>query len=367
MAQDQVDLERFERTVRSLDGDVPEEPDVEELRRTARALVADGKGILAADESNSTASKRLKAIGVDATPETRRTYRQLLFTAPGLGEHISGVILYDESIRQSTDDGTPFPRVLQDQGVIPGIKTDTGTAALAGHSGEKVTTGLDGQRDRLAEYRQIGARFAKWRAVIQIGDGLPSAACLGANGHAMARYAALCQEAGVVPIVEPEVLMDGDHSMARCEEVTAATLRALYEALAGQDVLLEGTLLKTNMVLPGTDSGEQPSPEEVAEATLRCMRRTVPAAVPGIVFLSGGQSAVDATVRLNAMNTNGPHPWSVSFSYARALQGPALDAWGGDEDRVEDAQRALIHRTRCNGAATTGTYKSEMEDELAAA
>ncbi|MBW3576258.1 MAG: fructose-bisphosphate aldolase class I [Actinobacteria bacterium] len=361
------DLEALERTLRSLDSATPDrEVRPIELDGTAQSLVADGKGILAADESNSTASGRLEAVNVEPSEETRRKYRQILFTAPGLEDGISGVILYDETIRQSTDDGRPFPQVLQDKGIIPGIKLDASTAPLPLHPGEKVTAGIDGLRERLAEYAEFGARFGKWRAVYTIGDGTPSQACIRANAHAMARYAAVCQEFGVVPIVEPEVLMDGDHPMARDEDVTVAVLRALFDELIGQDVRLEGTLLKTNMVLPGEDSSEQPTPEEVAEATVRAMNRSVPAALPGIVFLSGGQGAVDATARLNAMNSGGPHAWKLSFSYARAIQGPALETWGGDDSKIEQAQRILAHRARCNGAATTGSYKPDMEDELAA-
>lgn len=360
------DLGALEKTFRSLDKNVPEGVDLDEVDQTARALCAEGGGILAADESNGTASSRLSALGIDASSETRRRYRQMLLTAPGIGEQIRGVILYDETIRQTTDDGTPFAEALSQAGAIPGMKVDTGTKPLAGHPGEKVTSGLEGLRERLAEYRELGARFAKWRAVISIGDGRPSNACLETNAHAMARYAALCHEAGIVPILEPEVVMDGDHGVAEDEEVTETIIRRTFAQCVAQDVRLEACLLKTNMVLPGKESSQDPSTDEVAEATLRCMRRSVPAAVPGIVFLSGGQSALDATVRLNAMNQRGPHPWRVSFSYARALQGPAMEAWGGEDDNVERAQAIFAHRARCNGAATTGTYKPEMEEELAA-
>ncbi|MDP8929176.1 MAG: fructose-bisphosphate aldolase class I [Actinomycetota bacterium] len=339
----------------------------QELRQTARAMVADGRGILAADESTSTATKRLENAGITSTIETRRRYRQLLFTTPGLGEYISGAILFDETIRQTADDGTPFTDVLEKQGIMPGIKVDTGAKPLAGSPDEKVTEGLDWLRDRLQEYVAMGARFTKWRAVIQIGDGLPTKACIEANAHAMARYAALVQEAGLVPIVEPEVLVDGDHTIEQSEEVTEITLRQTFDELLTQNVLLEGMVLKPNMVLPGTDSSQQASVEQVAEATVRCMRRVVPAAVPGIVFLSGGQDAVAATQHLNAMNQLGPHPWSVTFSYARALQGPAMDTWKGEEANVGQAQEVLAHRARCNGAASTGDYSQDMEEEFAAA
>lgn len=357
-------LEGFERTLRSCDKSLPEgRLRLEDLEETARALMAEPKGILAADESNSTASSRLDAIGVEADPETRRVYRQLLFTAPGLGEYISGTILYDETIRQATDDGTPFVNVLEKQGIIPGIKVDTSTAPLALHPDEKITTGLDGLRDRLQEYHGMGARFGKWRSVIQIGDGIPTQACLDANAQAMARYAAYCQEAGIVPFNEPELLMEGGHTMEEAEEVTEAMLRSLYRECVIHGVHLEGTILKTNMVLPGTESGQSASPEQIAEVTVRCLRRVVPAAVPGIAFLSGGQDAVGASENLNAINQLGPHPWRTTFSYARALQGPALDAWKGDSANVEQAQQALIHRARCNSAASTGSYKPEMEEE----
>lgn len=365
---DQPDLGAFERTVRSFDKTVPEAVDPDDLAATARAMVADGKGILAADESNGTASKRLRAVDVEATSETRRQYRQMLLTAPGLEGHIAGVILYDETVRQATDDGTSFVDVLTERGILPGIKVDTGTIPLSGHPGEKVTSGLDGLRERLGEYRTRGLRFAKWRAVISIDEGRPSTACLQANAHAMARYASTCHEAGIVPMVEPEVVMDGDHGLERDQEVTAAILRATFDHLLDQDVDLEGVILKTNMVLPGEDSDEDPSPEEVAEATLACLRDTVPASVPGVAFLSGGQSALDATVRLNAINAaSGLAPWRLTFSYGRALQGPPIQAWAGDAAAVEAAQRLLVHRARCNGAASMGTYKPEMEDEAAAA
>lgn len=359
-------LETFERTVRSLDKSQPDRDfTLQDLAETARALCVEGKGILAADESNSTSSSRLESVGVDPTPETRRQYRQMLFTTEGLGEYISGTILYDETIRQTTDDGTPFTDVLEKQGIMPGIKVDTSTAPLAFHPEEKVTTGVDGLRDRLQEYVGMGARFGKWRSVVNIGDGIPTQSGLDINSHAMARYAARCQEAGVVPICEPEVIMGGGtHTMEECEEVTTIMLRSLFGELVAQRVALEGILLKTNMVLPGTDSGQTATPEEAADATIRCMRRVVPAAVPGIVFLSGGQDAVGASENLNAMNQRGPHPWRLSFSYARALQGPAMEAWGGDSSDVERAQKLLAHRARCNSAATRGQYTPDMENEV---
>ncbi|MBK8541186.1 MAG: fructose-bisphosphate aldolase class I [Ardenticatenia bacterium] len=332
-----------------------------DLAATALALVADGKGILAADESTGTIKKRFDGIGLASTAETRRAYRQLLFTAPDFARHISGVILYDETLRQADDGGKPFPRLLADMDVLPGIKVDTGAKPLAGHAGETVTEGLDGLRERLAEYVALGARFAKWRAVIDIAAGLPSEGAIVANAHALARYAALCQEAGVVPIVEPEVLMDGDHGLERCEEVTARVLRAVFHSLNRQGVMLEGMLLKPNMVIPGKGCPDQASPERIAAATLRCFRQTVPAAVPGIVFLSGGQSAEEATVNLNAMNAMGPQPWKLSFSYGRALQQPALAAWGGQAANVARAQDVLRARAAGNGAAALGSYSVAME------
>ncbi|MDP9442152.1 MAG: fructose-bisphosphate aldolase class I [Actinomycetota bacterium] len=338
----------------------------EELTATAQAMVAPGKGILAADESVGTITKRFKAIGIESTPDTRRDYRQALLTTPGLGEFISGTILYDETIRQSTADGTPFPKMLQDAGIIPGIKVDTGAMPLAGHPDEKVTEGLDGLRDRVKEYYDMGARFAKWRAVITIGANssgasIPSRACLVANAHALARYAALCQEGGLVPIVEPEVLMDGDHSIERCFEVTEETQHEVFRQLAEQGVLFEGMVLKPSMVISGKDNSRQADVQEVAEQTLKCLRRTVPAAVPGIAFLSGGQSAEVATEHLNAMNNMGPHPWRLTFSYGRALQDPPLNAWKGEAANVEAGQQALSHRARMNGAAATGEYSAELE------
>jgi fructose-bisphosphate aldolase class I len=336
----------------------------DELRETAAALVAEGKGILAADESNGTMDKRLKAAGVEPSEEHRRALRDVLFTTDGVSDHISGVILYDETFRQSSADGTPFPRLLEQQGIVPGIKVDTGAKPLAGAEGEKVTEGLDGLRERLEEYYDGGARFAKWRAVIEIGDGRPSRYCIDVNAHALARYAALCQEAGIVPIVEPEVLMDGDHTIDRAEEVTSAVLARVFEELRDQRVLLEGMLLKPNMVLAGYESSEQPSDEVVAERTLRTLARHVPAAVPGIVFLSGGQSDEDATARLNLMNQMGPQPWEISFSYGRGLQAAALTTWHGEPDNVPGAQAQYRHRARMTGAARRGEYSEEMEREL---
>jgi fructose-bisphosphate aldolase class I len=335
---------------------------IQEMMSVAQQIVAAGKGILAADESTGTIKKRLNSVGVESTEETRRTYRNLLFTTAGMEEFISGVIMYDETIRQATDDGTSFPHVLADKGVIPGIKVDTGAKPLAGFPGERVTEGLDGLRDRLAEYRELGARFAKWRAVITIGPSMPSPTCIEANAHALARYAALCQEAGLVPIVEPEVLMDGDHTIERCEQATAATLQSVFSQLSEHGVILEGMLLKPNMVISGKACPEQANVEQVAQATLRCFRRVVPAAVPGIVFLSGGQSSILATQHLNAMNIMAHDPpWELSFSYGRALQADALKAWSGRDDQITAAQRAFYHRAKCNGAARDGTYSAEME------
>jgi fructose-bisphosphate aldolase class I len=333
----------------------------ETLEATARALVAPGKGILAADESTGTIEKRLKSIEVESTEENRRAYREMLFTTAGIGDHISGVILFDETIRQSTRDGVPFTKVLRDAGVIPGIKVDKGAKALAGAEGEKVTEGLDGLRERLMEYRDLGAKFTKWRAVIDIGKDRPSAYCIHVNAHALARYAALSQEAGLVPIVEPEVLMDGPHTIDRCYEVTEATLEAVFNELFSQRVVYERMLLKPNMVISGNECSEQASPKQVAEATIRCFRSVVPAAVPGIVFLSGGQSDEQATANLNAINAGGPHPWQLSFSYGRALQAPSLKAWRGDEANVRAGQDALAHRARLNGAARDGSYTPDME------
>jgi fructose-bisphosphate aldolase, class I len=331
----------------------------------ARTLVAPGKGILAADESTPTIEKRFAAIGLNSTEETRRAYREMLFTTPGLGESISGVILFDETIRQKTRHGTPFPDVLRLQGIFPGIKVDRGAKPLPFFPGEKVTEGLDGLRDRLEEYVTLGARFTKWRAVIRIGEHIPTHVCMAANAHALARFAALSQEAGLVPVVEPEVLMNGSHPIEVCEEVTETMLRMVFRELAGHRVALEGMLLKPNMVIAGKESPRQADVEEVAKATVRCLIRTVPAAVPGIVFLSGGQSAVLATQHLNAMNRLGQAPWQLSFSYGRALQAPALSAWNGSN--VPAGQEALKHRARCNGAAREGHYSEDMERERLAA
>ena len=335
--------------------------DLATLHETATALVAPGKGILAADESSGTIKKRFDSINVESTEDNRRAYRDLLFTAPGADEHISGVILFDETIRQSGLDGTPFPELLAARGIIPGIKVDTGAKPLAGADGETVTEGLDGLRERLAEYSELGARFAKWRATYTITDELPSQYCYDVNAHALARYAALCQEANIVPIVEPEVYMEGSHTIDRSSDVTAAAHEALFHALYEQRCAFEGLLLKPNMVLSGYDAKKQASDAEVAEKTIRCFRWTVPAAVPGIVFLSGGQSDEQATSRLNEMNKLGPHPWQLSFSYGRALQAPALKAWKGDAANVVAAQQAFVHRASLNGAARSGSYTVAME------
>jgi fructose-bisphosphate aldolase, class I len=331
------------------------------MRTTARELVAPGRGILAADESTGTIKKRFDSIGIESTEERRRQFRQMLFTTAGVEEYLSGVILYDETIRQTADDGTPFVEVLEKIGVIPGIKVDTGAKPLALFPGETVTEGLDGLRERLADYRELGARFAKWRATIIIGDGTPTDFAILANGHAMARYAALCQEAGIVPIVEPEILMDGAHDIAECESATGRTLDALYEQLRVHRVDLPGTLLKVNMVLPGKGSRNQVSDEEIAEATIRTLVRHVPPEVPGVVFLSGGMSDEQATTRLNEMNRRGGVPWELSFSYGRALQAPSLKAWGGEPAGVEAGQRALAHRAKMNGLARSGSYSPEKE------
>jgi fructose-bisphosphate aldolase class I len=334
-----------------------------ELHETAKALVAEGKGILAADESTGTIKKRFDSIDVESTEENRRAYRDLLFTTEGAEEFISGVILYDETLRQSSADGTPFPKLLESKGIIPGIKVDTGAKPLALTDGETITEGLDGLRDRLNEYRELGARFAKWRATYSVGDGKPSEYCVWTNAHALARYAALCQEAGLVPIVEPEVLMDGGHTIDGASKATGRVLQAVYTELHDQRLDLYGTLLKPNMVLSGYDASNRAGVDEVAEATLDVLTRHVPAAVPGIVFLSGGQTDEDSTAHLNAMNARGPHPWQLSFSYGRALQAPALKAWGGKEENVQAGQRAYYHRAKMNGAARTGMYAPEMERE----
>jgi len=329
------------------------------LEDIARALVAPGKGILAADESTPTITKRFQAIGLPSTEETRRAYREMLFTTAGLGEDLSGVILFDETIRQKTVDGIPFVEVLRRQGIIPGIKVDKGAKPLARFPGEKVTEGLDGLRERLEEYVQLGARFTKWRAVIRIGDGIPTPICLAANTHALARFAAQSQESGLVPIVEPEVLMDGNHTIQRCGEVTEAILRQVFRELSGHRVALERMLLKVNMILPGEDCPQQSSIPEVAEATLRCLRQVVPPAVPGVVFLSGGQEDIPATKHLNVLNQMNNVPWELSFSYGRALQAAALKAWHGQD--APSGQQALRHRAECNGAARFGAYSDEVE------
>jgi fructose-bisphosphate aldolase class I len=336
---------------------------VQQLEETAQALFASDKGLLAMDESNPTCNKRFAKLSIPQTVEARRAYRELIVTTPGLGECIGGAILYDETIRQQKSDSTPFIKVLIEAGMIPGIKVDAGAKELAGHPGEKVTEGLDGLRARLAEYFQMGARFAKWRAVIAIGDGLPSWGCIEANAHALARYAALCQEAGLVPVVEPEVIMDGGHTLQRCCEVTDKVLRTVFSELFAQRVVLEGMILKPNMVLPGTACASQPTLDQVADATVNCFLRAVPAAVPAIAFLSGGQSAELASARLNAMNVRFKSrlPWELAFSFARAIQQPALEIWKGHEANVVAAQQALVHRARCNQAARRGEYSAEME------
>jgi fructose-bisphosphate aldolase, class I len=336
-----------------------------ELHDTAKAIVADNKGILAADESTGTIKKRFDAIGVESTEENRRFYRQLLFTASGMEDFTGGVILYDETIRQSADDGTPFAEVLSSKGVVPGIKVDTGVHDQAGFPGEKVTEGLDGLRARFEEYRGLGARFAKWRAVITIGDGIPTDGNLRSNAEALGRYAALSQEAGIVPIVEPEVLMDGDNSLEVCREVTTRTLHETFGALYEHGIDLRGTLLKPNMVLPGKGAPDQASSERIAEATVNTFLGVVPAAIPGIVFLSGGQSEVQATENLNAINQLGG-PWALSFSYGRALQQSALQAWGGDASYTEAAQAAFVHRARMNALAVAGEWNAELEQPVAA-
>lgn len=323
-------------------------------------MVAKGKGVLAIDESAPTIEKRFKTINIASTEENRRAYRDLLITAPGSAEYVSGMILYDETMRQSTSKGVPFPKALADQGIMPGIKVDKGTKELAGKPGEVVTEGLDGLRERLAEYRQLGAKFAKWRAVITIGNGIPTSACIRTNTHALARYAALCQEAGIVPMVEPEVLMDADNTIDTCYDVTSRTLTALFSELEKQGVVLEHTILKVNMVVSGKLCKVQAGVAEVAEKTVKCLRSTVPAIIPGIVFLSGGQSAELATIHLNAMNVANPHlPWPLSFSYGRALQEPCLKAWGGKSENVANAQQVLLHREKCNSLASLGKYTSE--------
>ncbi|MEZ5464255.1 MAG: class I fructose-bisphosphate aldolase [Lysobacteraceae bacterium] len=330
---------------------------IDQLEDIARAMVAPGKGIIAIDESTATIAKRLASVKVENTEEHRRAYREMLLTTPNLGQHISGAILYDETLRQSTKDGVPFTQVMQDAGIIPGIKVDLGAKPLAGFPGEVVTEGLDGLRDRLAEYARLGARFAKWRAVIRIADDAPSGTCIEANCHALARYAALCQEAGIVPMVEPEVLMDGDHDIEVCYDVTEATLRSLFGALYEHGILIEGTILKASMVVSGADCEEQASVDEVAEATIRCLKATVPANLPGIVFLSGGQSDERATAHLDAMNRKGSLPWPLSFSYGRAMQTAALKLWGADmAGNYDKAQETVFQRARDNGLAALGQW-----------
>jgi fructose-bisphosphate aldolase class I len=335
----------------------------QELKDTARALVAGDKGLLAMDESHPTCNKRFAKLGIPQTVEARRAYRELIVTTPRLGECISGAILFDETIRQQKKDGTPFAKAVTDAGMIPGIKVDAGAKDMAGHPGEKISDGLDGLRDRLKEYCQMGARFAKWRAVIAVGEGIPSRACIEANAQALARYAALCQEAGLVPVVEPEVLMDGGHTLERCREATEEVLRTVFNQLYTQGVTPEGMLLKPNMVVPGLTCPKQPPVDEVADATIGCLLRAVPAAVPGIAFLSGGQSAELASARLNAMNVRFKSrlPWALAFSFARAIQQPALEIWRGEASRVLPAQQALYHRAKCNWAARRGEYNAAME------
>jgi fructose-bisphosphate aldolase class I len=333
----------------------------QELETVAQSMVAKGKGILAADESMGTIKRRFDSIKIESNDHNRRAYRDLLFTTKGIEEAISGVILFDETIRTAALDGTPFPQLLSKKGIMPGIKVDKGAIDIPGFPGEVVTEGLDGLRARVKEYRELGAKFAKWRAVINIGDGIPTYTCLEANAHALARYAALCQEGGIVPIVEPEVLLDGSHTIERCQEVTEQTLKVTFTALFLQRVHLEGMILKPSMVVSGKENPRQAGVEEVAQRTLQCLKRTVPAAVPGIAFLSGGQSAESATEHLNAMNAMGSHPWQVSFSYARALQDPALKAWKGEAANVPAAQKIFYHRAKCNSAARSGQYNKQME------
>ena len=331
---------------------------IDQLAEIAQAMVAPGKGIIAIDESNATIKKRFDGVGIECTEANRRAYREMLLATPSLSQHISGAILYDETLRQSTRDGVPFTKLMLDNGILPGIKVDKGPQPLAGFPGEVVTEGLDGLRDRLKEYAQLGARFAKWRAVINIGEDIPSGTCIEANNHLLARYAALCQEAGLVPMVEPEVLMDGNHDIDTCYEVTEVTLRSLFAALYDHNVMLEGTILKASMVVSGKTCPDQAGVEEVAELTLRCLRNTVPATLPGIVFLSGGQSDEDATAHLNAMNQMGPQPWPLSFSYGRAMQSAALKLWSADlVGKVAEAQQTVFARARDNGLAALGQWR----------
>ena len=335
------------------------------LAKTAAAMVAKGKGLLAADESSGTCETRFKSVGVDCTEENRRTYRGLLFTTPGVEQYVSGVILYDETVRQKTNEGTPFPDYMAKKGILPGIKVDTGAKNLALCPGEKVTEGLDGLRERLAAYFKAGCRFAKWRAVVTIGEAIPSHTCLYANAHALARYSALCQEANIVPIIEPEVLLDGAHSIERCEEVTEATLRATYAALSAHNVSAEHVILKASMVVSGKNNPRQAGIDEVAERTVRVLKRTVPASQPGVVFLSGGQSDVNATAHLNAMAATRGLPWPLTFSYSRALQNPALSTWKGQNANIGAAQRAFYHRAHMNSLAAQGKWKHELEKQAA--
>lgn len=331
------------------------------LKKTARAMVAPGKGLIAADESASTCQKRFDAVGIPCTEETRRAYREVIIGAPNLEEYVSGIILFDETVRQKDSSGKPFPDVLKSRGIMPGIKVDAGAKELALHTGEKVTEGLDGLRERLAEYKKLGAEFAKWRAVITIGDSIPSAACIQANAHALARYAALCQEADIVPMVEPEVLIDGAHTIERSYEATLATLKKVFEELRGQNVLMEGVILKASMVIAGKESGDASSPDEVAEATLRCLKETAPQNLAGVVFLSGGQGDEQATANLNAMNTQ-KLPWPLSFSYSRAIQNPVLKKWAENPAANVGKAREILHfRSQMNSRAAQGTYSSEME------
>jgi fructose-bisphosphate aldolase class I len=339
--------------------------DKADLERIAQAMVARDKGILAADESSGTIKKRFDAIKLESTEEHRRAYREMLFTTPGIGQWISGVILYDETLRQKTREGTPFAQCLAAAGVLPGIKVDKGAKALAGFPGDTITEGLDGLRERLVEYYQLGARFAKWRAVIDIADGVPSRFAIEANAHALARYAALCQEQQIVPIVEPEVLMDGGHSIERCEEVTSEVLAAVFSQLHRHRIHLEGMVLKPNMVISGKKAANRASPEQVAEATVRTLKRHVPTAVPGIAFLSGGQSSPEATLHLSLMNKLGPLPWQLTFSYGRALQDTAIRAWGGNPANFAAGQKELAKRARLNSLATTGRYAAAQEAEAA--
>src|SRR6476620_7692561 len=333
---------------------------IEQLAETAQAMVAAGKGIIAIDESNNTIAKRFDGVGIPNSEENRRAYREMLLTTPGLGEHISGAILYDETIRQSTRSGVPFTKIMAENGIIPGIKVDKGPQPLAGFQGELITEGLDGLRDRLKEYYALGARFAKWRAVINIGEDIPSGTCIEANSHALARYAALCQEQGLVPMVEPEVLMDGNHDIGTCYEVTEVVLRSLFDALYQQNVMLEGTILKASIIVGGKDSGEQASVDEVAESAVRCLKTAVPSILPGIVFLSGGQSDEAATAHLDAMNRMGPLPWPLSFSYGRAMQQAALKLWAQDMGgNFAKAQQTVYARARDNGLAALGQWKQK--------